>query len=376
MSSVLLFTTMPWPFPAQLAGAFAACGARVEALSPRHVKLARSRHVARHHDWNLLTPRASLERALAAAAPQLVIPCDDMAAELLSQDAPPGRVEFLTRAAAAGAPVAQTIALNDSTLDDAIARLGLPLVIKCDATWGGDGVAIVHSREQARAAFAGFQNTSRLRNLVRAARRKRAYFLSRALFPVPSAVSAQRFIAGQPATSTLACWQGQVVAAHHFDVTQSSGMTGPASVISRTDCAQMQASAIAVAKAFNLTGLVGLDYIRDAAGRVALLEMNARAVPTSHLALSDDPVFALLAAAGLKARPRAPATDKAQIALFPREWLRDPLSPWLEEAFHDVPWDDPAVVRACAQAAAPSAKAALEALDRRALTAKTSLFRA
>lgn len=380
MSRVLLFTTMPWPFPAQLAGAFAACGARVEALSPPHVKLARSRHVARHYPWSLLAPRAGLTRALEMSQPDMVIPCDDMAAELWlthQGKSPLGRAEFLSRAKDVGAPVADTLPLeNDAAIDAAIAQLGLPLVIKCDATWGGDGVVIAHTRAEAHTAYAGFHNHARLRNLVRALRRKRAYFLSRALFPVRPVISAQRFVAGHPATSTLACWQGRIVAAHHFDVTQSAGATGPASVIARRDCPQMQAAAEGVARAFNLSGLVGLDYVRDAAGRVHLLEMNERAVPTSHLALGDDPAFALLAAAGLPARPRAPATAKEHVALFPREWLRDPLSHWLKDAFHDVPWDDPAVVRACAQAADARAQAALVAMDRRALTPETALFRA
>ena len=377
--SVLLFSTMPWPFPAQLAGAFAACGARVEALSPAHGKLARSRHVARHHDWHLLTPRTGLQRALDAGHPDLVIPCDDMAMEVWLAhrgEAPISRQDFLSRAAAAGASVAETCPIEAACdLDAAIAQLGLPLAVKSDATWGGDGVAIVHTREEARAAFTSFQ-PSRPRNLARAIRRKRAYFLSRALFPVKPKITAQRFVNGAPATSALACWQGAVVAAHHFDVMQSSGATGPASVVTRTDCPQMRAAAAAVAKAFDLSGLVGLDYVRDAQGRVALLEMNARAVPTSHLALADDLAFALLAAVGLKATPRARTTDKTHIALFPREWLRDPLSPWLKDAFHDVPWDDPAVVRACARPAPPSAQAALEAMDRRALTPKPELSRA
>ena len=373
--SVLLFSTMPWPFPAQLAGAFAACGVRVEALSPAQAKLAQSRHIARRHDWHLLTPQASLKQALAVSNPELVIPCDDLAMEvwLVHQgEMPLGRHDFLSRAQAVGAPVAQARAIEDALdLDIAIAELGLPLVVKSDATWGGDGVVIVETREAARAALAGLQ-VSRLRNLARALLRKRAYFLSRALFPVAARVSAQRFVAGKPATSALACWQGKVVAAHHFDVVQASSATGPASVVTRTDCPQMRASAIAVAKAFNLSGLVGLDYIRDAEGRVYLLEMNARAVPTSHLALTDDLAFALLAAAGLKATPRGPATDRRTIALFPREWLRDPASPWLKSAFHDVPWDDPAVVRACAATAPPAAQAVLVASADPALTPKTA----
>jgi len=31
--------------------------------------------------------------------------------------------------------------------------------------------------------------------------------------------------------------------------------------------------------------------------------------------------------------------------------MRDPASPWLKNAYHDVPWEDPDVVRACIQLA-------------------------
>ena len=32
------------------------------------------------------------------------------------------------------------------------------------------------------------------------------------------------------------------------------------------------------------------------------------------------------------------------IALFPNEWMRDPHSPFLRSAYHDVPFDDPALI--------------------------------
>jgi hypothetical protein len=38
--------------------------------------------------------------------------------------------------------------------------------------------------------------------------------------------------------------------------------------------------------------------------------------------------------------------SSSEIALFPQEWLRDPKSPHLASAYHDVPWDDPALLHA------------------------------
>lgn len=382
-ATVLLAATMDWPFPAQLAGAFTAAGATVEALCPKSAMLAQSRYPSRIHRHHALAPKASLRKAIAAAKPDLIIPCDDLAAEILRSvrggDDLANRHAFLLRAAKAGAPAGKTIALSDESLiENAIREFGLPLVVKCDHSWGGDGVAIAKTREAAIAAFRRFHQTSRLRSLFRAVRRGEHYFLTRALSPVMPVISAQRFIDGHPATSSIACWNGKVVAAHHFDVLVASDATAPACVIARRDCTAMVASAHAIACEFNLSGLFGLDYMRDAKGDVHLLEINARATPSAHLMLKQDLPAALLRAAGLPSRDRAAVTDKDEIAIFPREWLRDPASPWLKTAYHDVPWDDPQVVRACVRAAPGADRAAAQALltaaDRPLLPQKDPVF--
>jgi hypothetical protein len=379
-ASILLVTTMTWPFPAQLAGAFATVGAHVEALCPPRAMLARSRHVARLHRYNPFTAIESMCQAIAAARPDMIVPCDDLAGELVNRaygTVSINRMDFLIAAAKAGAPCAGAAVLEDEDrLEAALRRLGLPLVIKSDHSWGGEGVVIAETRQEARAAFRRLMPGSRLRNIARTMRGRGTHFLARALHPVAASRSAQRYVEGLPATSSIACWQGEVVAAHHFDVVLSTTPTSPASVIAAVRCPQMQDSARAVARALNLSGLFGLDYIRDTKGNVHLLEMNARATPTMHLALESDLPAALLGAAGLPARTRPPVTDKAEIALFPREWLRDPASPWLAQAFHDVPWDDPEVVRACVQGAPPAAQALLESAVGPALTAKSPVFEA
>jgi hypothetical protein len=161
---------------------------------------------------------------------------------------------------------------------------------------------------------------------------------------------------------------------HHFDVRVSTTPTSPASVITISDCNQMARSAEAVARAFGLSGLFGLDYIRDGSGQVHLLEMNRRATPTMHLALEEDLTASLLKAAGFAASFRPPVTDKKLIALFPREWMRDPASPWLTRAYHDVPWDDPEVMRACVQAGSAEARARLQPSSEAALTTEKPIF--
>src|SRR5262245_55406631 len=132
-ATVLLTTTMDWPFPAQLAGAFVGAGAKVEALCPKGTMLSHSRYPSRLHRHHALTPKASLEKAIAAAKPDLVVPCDDLAADILRElrggEDLANRHEFLLRAAKAGAPAGKTIALTgESLIEDAIREFGLPLV--------------------------------------------------------------------------------------------------------------------------------------------------------------------------------------------------------------------------------------------------------
>lgn len=371
---------MNWPFAAQLAGAFTAAGAQVEALAPAGSMLAHSRHPVRRHGYCALAPLASVRRALAGARPQLVIPCDDMMADLTARAdgrTVPGRLEFLKRAQVAGAPSLESMEIEGiATLDAAIARFGFPLVLKSDNSWGGDGVLIVNTPDEARTALSRLARNSRTRSVLRFLRGRGGHFLSRALHPVSTSLSAQRHVAGTPATSSIACWQGQLLAAHHFDVQLSTTPTSPASVLHRIACPQMAQSARAVAAAFNLSGLFGLDYLRDRSGQVHLLEMNARATPTAHLALEDDLASALLGAAGFDSRRRASVTDRPDIALFPREWLRDPASPFLSSAFHDVPWDDAQVVKACVRGAPKALRAQAAKAFAGALTPESPVFSA
>ncbi len=378
-ATVLLVTAMSWPFPAQLAGAFAGAGAQVEALAPAGSLLARSCHPLRQHLYSSLAPMDCLTQAIAAAKPDMIVPCDDLVAQLVAlvqNDPLPGRQDFLRRAADAGAPIAASEEIAcEKDLETAIGRLGLPLVLKSDHSWGGEGVMIAASRQQAVSAFRRLNRQSRLRNILRVLRGRGNHFLTEALYPVARRVSAQTFVAGQPATSSVACWRGKVVAAHHFDVQLSTTPTSPASLIALSDCGQMAEAAEAVASAFNLSGLFGLDYIRDPRGRVHLLEMNRRATPTMHLPLKHDLAASLLHSAGFAAHARTAVTDKKQIALFPREWLRDPASPWLKQAYHDVPWDDPEVLRACVQAGSAEARARLSRSGQGALTAEKAVFR-
>jgi ATP-grasp domain-containing protein len=366
---VLLTTTVRWPSAARLAAAFAQVGAEVEALLPIGHVAGKSRFVARRHDYDPIVPGRSLRCAVARAEPDLVVPCDDRAlAHLLNLRAPLllerslGRVEnypaLMSRcdliAEARGLGIAAPLTIQvprEADLKAALAHVGLPAVLKVDGSWGGDGVAVARNLAQARAAWRKLAVTpSRPRSVVRALLRRDAHFLRDALTPPELTVSLQRFVPGTPATSAVACQAGRVIASVHMDVLEVVHARGPASVMRRARCPDMERAAHRLAARFGLTGLHGLDFVRDETGQAHLIEMNPRATQAAAFAFGPghDLAAALVASVSPVIRgPRPVVTENPVIALFPQEWRRDPGSAWLHCAYQDVPWDDPEVLRAC-----------------------------
>lgn len=354
---ILLATTVNWPSAARLAGAFAGLGCAVDAVFPAPHPIRASRYLRRGFPYRPLSARASFAHAVRVARPDLVVPCDDRALlHLMSLD---GVHELMARSLGAldnypvmmarapaiaiardeGVLAPATIAVEtEKNLWRALDAVGLPAVLKSDGSWGGDGVTVVQSPEEALLAFRRLANPpSPLRSLARAVLRRDAHFLLQALAPHATAVNVQRFVPGRPATTAFACRGGEVLAALHMDVVAWRGATGPATVMQRTDCPQMADAAGRIARRFRLNGLHGLDFVRDGEGMPHLIEINPRATQICHLALGPghDLPAALL---GLAARPVV--TDKHLIALFPQP------SRSAQDVFDDVPWDDPALLRA------------------------------
>ena len=364
---ILLATTVKWPSAAYLAGAFAALGCSVEAIFPRGHALGVCRHVGRAHAYRPLRPHSSFAAAIAAARPDLIVACDDRAvSHLLSIEARApevagllvrsmGRLESyptmmarspaIAAAQAEGIPAPLTVAVaNEAEFWRALTSVGLPAVLKTDGSWGGDGVAVMRTHEDARRAYRRLAAPpSILRSLVRAVMRKDAHFLPEMFAGKAAPVHVQRFVRGKPATSAFACRDGDVLAAIHMDVVESGRATGPASLMQRTDCSRMDEAARRIARRLGLSGLHGLDFIRDEDGVPQLIEMNPRATQICHLALGagHDLPAALLGRA-----PRPTVTDKPLIALFPQAWSSGCLSPRARTAYLDVLWGDPEVVSA------------------------------
>jgi hypothetical protein len=164
-------------------------------------------------------------------------------------------------------------------------------------------------------------------------------------------VNVQRFIQGNDATSSVACWQGEVLASANFEVLAKGRTTGPSSVIRLIHNREMSRASQEMVGLLGLSGLYGFDFVLEAkTGRAYLIEVNPRATQTCHLALGaghDLPAALTAALIGRPIEERVITTANETIALFPQEWGRDPESEFLSQAYHDVPWTEPKLIKAC-----------------------------
>jgi hypothetical protein len=317
-----------------------------------------------------------------ATTPDIIVPCDELALRHLhelyyraesrekgrpdicalverSLGAPESfrivceRTSFMKVAEEEGirGPKTQVIS-NTAGLKEWIAKTGFPVVLKSDGTSGGDGVRIAHTLQEAENAFHALQAPL---SLARAAKRTLVDLDARAVWPYllrsQPVVSAQTFIRGREATSTIACWQGTVLAGLHCEVLNKHYAMGPATVLRLIENADMSTAAERIARRLGLSGIHGLDFMLETdTGKAHLIEINPRATQVGHLALGpgrDLPAALFGAVTGNNVQESRRITDKDTITLFPHEWLRNPTSQFLQSSYHDIPWEEPEFIRAC-----------------------------
>lgn len=379
---ILISTTVKWASTARHAWGFAAAGCTVDCVAPVDAPVTHSRYISNAYPYRSISGLASLKEAILAAEPDLVVSCDDRAAEnllRLFQTEPKGspirriserslgapasypemmsRESFMRTARRLGLRTPDTLPVpHESALENCLEKLGLPAVIKADRTWGGEGVAVVKTIDEARAAFRRLAHPpSPVRSFARAFRRRDGHWLKEAIAPRRPAISAQQFVAGRQAASAFAAWQGEVVGAIYYDVLVADGTVGPPSVVRRVDCPEIAEATRLIARHYRLSGLHGLDFIRDEAGHVHLLEINPRTTQggTLHFGEGRD-LAADLVSCLAPGAPIREAIPSDTVVFFPREWSQNPASPHLQNGHHHVPWDDPVILRACLDEVAPA----------------------
>ncbi len=380
--TALIATTTSWVPTARLAVALGDAGFRVEALCPSRHPLVQTRAASRIHKYEGLTPLRSLVRAIIASKPDLVVPGDDLATRHLQElyrrresysghaaqlrvlverslgspeafTITQSRVAFMELAREEGVRVPKTEAVkNGEDVQRWVAHVGLPAVLKTDGTSGGDGVRMVRTPREAQDAYQKLHEAPLLaRALKRALMDQDRTLVWPSLLRKRPAAIVQSFVKGHEATSTVACWQGAVLASLHFEVLRKGNAAGHATVVRLIENAEISTAVEKVVRRMGISGLCGFDFMLEAStGNAYLIEINPRATQVGHITLGegrDLPAALYSAVSGRQTRLGPAVTENDTIALFPHEWARDPQSEFLRTGYHDVPWDTPELVHAC-----------------------------
>lgn len=380
---VLVATSRCWVPTARLAIGLSKAGFLVDVVCPGNHPVLRTRAPQRVHRYSGIAPLAALSGAIAASDPDVIIPGDDLVArqfhELYYREERAGRkasklsaliarslgdpamfrtidsrIAFLDVARAEGVLIPDSFAFSASASSETWIREQIPAVLKADGTSGGDGVKVVTTPDDFRRAVKKLQAPPQLARACKRALVDHDWTLLwpsvlRQRFPV----CGQRFIAGRETTSAVACWNGEVIAALHFELLKKADAAGHGTVMRSIENADMSTATKRMAKRLRLSGLHGFDFmVENGSERAYLIEINPRATQVGHLTLGagrDIPAALYAAVTGGPVRAAAPVTDGDTFALFPQEWIRDANSPFLRYSYHDVPWDEPELVRVCVE---------------------------
>jgi biotin carboxylase len=377
---VLLATTCRWFSTARLAMAFHRLGCEVDLVCPPNHPALSTRALQQSYRYHGVSAQQSLRNAILKSAPQIVLPCDDVAMRHMhrlywnasqAKEQKSIAVSNLLQVSMgnpSGYPVTESrekfVALlrelhvrfpETRTVDSAdqvkewLAEFGFPAVLKADGTSGGEGVRIVRTMPEAVRAYKTLH--APLATIV-AAKRTLIDRDSNCMVPWlmqnPRQVSIQRFVAGPDATVAVACWQGEVLASIDAEVLQTSKPKGPATIVRLCRNNERLQAVQKIVRKLGFTGLCGFDFMMDAAnGDAYLIEMNARATQTCPLPLGPEPGLLSSFCTAIGGQPFA--DDPLQlsgdtIALFPMAWQGDTSSDLFQSCYHDVPSDEPDLV--------------------------------
>jgi predicted ATP-grasp superfamily ATP-dependent carboligase len=369
---LMVSTASQWLGPARMARTLARANCEVSLLAPASSLAAKSRYIAKRHvlAGNAI-PMEWLQSLIAAVddiAPRLLVPCDEMAIRLLFAlvlEPPPDlpsatrlALEALVRTSLGDPafyqtsidkillpPAAEALGIRlpayalvhglDEAIDCATA-LGYPLVLKRRFGFAGEGVAIVADADD-------------LIDQGQALLRPDQLDLGQRRAPQ---LLVQSFVRGAYHSQAIAAWEGVPLAGFAWERQVATlPCKGQTSVLRFVHSPESETYAETLCKAFGISGFFNVQFVLDEDGRAYLLEINRRVVTHMHMGErvgADLGVAMARKLRGLPADPRAKSSDEfnSSVAIFPREWLRDPRSSWLRQCPADLPWDEPALLRA------------------------------
>jgi hypothetical protein len=378
---ILIVHTLEWANAARLALAFCSTGCAVYALCRPGHQLRAISSLKGVYTYRPFARIHALRLAIDDADPDLIVPCDDTATVLMhrlyrqekgstrsgrrfrsiierSLGRPDNYQAIATRSMLPGlaelanvlVPRTEPVTSLD-TLKQWFTPEGSAGVLKADHSWAGWGVRIVSNYQEAETAFRAMTGARHFALVVKRLLwdRDPELFLQ-LLRGRKRALTVQSFIRGKIANCSIACWEGEVIANIGVEVIAAQCPTGNATVVRVVNNHDMIETAARVVRQIGGTGFFGFDFIlEEGSERAVLLEINPRATQITHLALGKERDLPAAIRAKLLGEPTPDSrriTDEKVIAFFPQEVRRDPESVFLGLAYHDMPHEEPALVRA------------------------------
>jgi len=355
--------------------AFLRHGCAVPAICPAGHPLALVPGIGTLYPYRGVRSLQSLHRAILAAKPDLIVPCNDgvvLQLHALHTQQPSLRT-LIERSL--GDPASFPVVESRERLLALAAELGIrtpgtrPVgsgadilncprafaVLKSDGSTGGNGVAITWDNDEKEAAY------NRLSQPLSLATALKRLLVNRDPLSIwrwkaqnRPAIAAQEFVLGSPANTMIACWQGEVLASVTVEVLASQGATGAATVIRFLQNDEIEQASRKLANRLKLSGFFGLDFMleptpKGAAPNAFLIELNPRCTQLGHLVRPHQADLAGLLAAEASGKPIADVPilhpiENQVVAFFPQAQAWNPQSPYLTQGFHDVPLDAPALI--------------------------------
>lgn len=372
-SVLLLSTTTRWLGAARMARVLARAGFEVALVTPRDSLEAKSRYVSR---IGFISPTATAMDWLLAliqfvntVSPQLLVPCDEMVLRLLFTLIfnPPQGLDAALKARlgtlithSLGDPRFYVTSVDKTLLPPAAEalgvrvppyavatdereamahadRLGYPVVLKRRFGFAGHGVEIVATPDE---LSKGAQRLSRQDQLDLGEFR-------------PPQLLVQKFITGRYHSQAFVALQGVPLTCFAWErFAATSPVKGQTTLLRFVRSPETREFSTTLCREFAISGFFNVQFVVDERNEQAhLLEINRRVVTHTHMGerVGRDLGRALFAA--LEGEPRGAGSLEDEdsggtVAIFPREWLRDPKSPHLAEFPVDVPWDEPELIEA------------------------------
>lgn len=225
-------------------------------------------------------------------------------------------------------------------------EMGFPIVIKKDSGYGGSGVFICENRNEM------ILNLNKIENIhfmdVLKGHLKRIFFIS--VVNNEKGMSIQQFIKGTSGLTPFCAEEGVVFGFNQMlRLRTYPGKTGPASVSEGYYDEEIEKSVRKIASELSFTGFASFEFIVEEKSKKAYaVEFNARPTPSCHM--DSKVVVNDLCECFFNGLNRKQIEKKDfrsyTIAMYPGEKRRDPHSPFLNSAFHDVPLHDPDLLAA------------------------------